>query len=64
MSRLAPPPAEEIKALAADHRTVAERANRVLKLAGEHEDEGSGAVASDRIEIHEKSAWMLSAHLG
>ncbi len=53
-----------IKELAADHRTVAERANQVLKLAGEHEDEGSGAVASDRIEIHEKSAWMLSAHLG
>ncbi len=53
-----------IKELAADHRTVAERANRVLKLAGEHEDEGSGAVASDRTEIHEKSAWMLAAHLG
>ncbi len=49
--------------LAQDHRTVAEQANRVLKLAGEHEDEGSSTVASDRIEIHEKAAWMLSAHL-
>lgn len=40
------------------------QANRVLKLTGEHEDEGASVVASDRIEIHEKAAWMLSAHLG
>ena len=59
-----PAASDMIKELAADHRTVAERANRVLKLAAEHEDEGSGAVASDRIETHEKAAWMLSAHLG
>jgi hypothetical protein len=28
------------------------------------EDEGTAAIASERIEIHEKAAWMLSAHLG
>jgi starvation-inducible DNA-binding protein len=49
--------------LAADHRLVAERANKVMKLAARHEDEGSAALASGRIEIHEKAAWMLSAHL-
>ncbi|MFN3712143.1 MAG: Dps family protein [Alcanivoracaceae bacterium] len=49
--------------LAADHRLVAERANTVMKLAARHEDEGSAALASGRIEIHEKAAWMLSAHL-
>ncbi|ASK35696.1 Dps family protein [Alloalcanivorax mobilis] len=53
-----------LSTLAEDHRTVAERANKVLKLAGQHEDEGSATIASDRIEIHEKAAWMLSAHLG
>lgn len=53
-----------LKDLARDHRTVAERANRVMKLAGEHEDEGTAALASARIEVHEKAAWMLSAHLG
>jgi len=36
----------------------------VLKLAAGHEDEGTAAIASERIEIHEKAAWMLSAHLG
>lgn len=50
--------------LAQDHRKVAERANHVMKLAGEHEDEGSAALANDRITVHEKAAWMLSAHLG
>ena len=59
-----PDATEMLKTLTADHRTVAERANKVLRLAGEHEDEGSAAIASDRIEIHEKAAWMLSAHLG
>jgi len=49
--------------LAADHRLVAERANKVMKLAAKHEDEGTAALASGRIEIHEKAAWMLSAHL-
>ena len=53
-----------LKTLTADHRIVAERANKVLKLAAGHEDEGTAAIASERIEIHEKAAWMLSAHLG
>ena len=58
-----PSASDMIRELTEDHRTVAEQANQVLKLAGEHEDEGSSTVASDRIEIHEKAAWMLSAHL-
>ncbi len=58
------PPAKNMLAnLAADHRLVAERANKVMKLAARHEDEGTAALASGRIEIHEKTAWMLSAHL-
>lgn len=49
--------------LARDHATVAERANKVLKLAQQHEDEGTAALAGTRIEIHEKTVWMLKAHL-
>lgn len=52
-----------IEQLTQDHRTVAERANKIMKLAGEYEDEGTAAIASERIEVHEKAAWMLSAHL-
>ena len=59
-----PDATEMLKTLTADHRIVAERANKVLKLAAGHEDEGTAAIASERIEIHEKAAWMLSAHLG
>ena len=58
-----PDATEMIRTLTADHRAVAERANKVMKLAGSHEDEGTAAMANDRIEIHEKAAWMLSAHL-
>ncbi|MDF1628579.1 MAG: DNA starvation/stationary phase protection protein [Alcanivoracaceae bacterium] len=58
-----PPAATMLANLASDHRLVAERANRVMKLAAKHEDEGTAALASARIEVHEKTAWMLSAHL-
>ena len=59
-----PDATEMLKTMTADNRIVAERANKVLKLAAGHEDEGTAAIASERIEIHEKAAWMLSAHLG
>ena len=59
------PDAEAMLAeLAADHRTVAEQADRVLRIAQEHKDEGTASLAGGRIEIHEKAVWMLSAHLG
>ena len=58
------PKAEEmVKNLAADHETVSQQAHRIVKLAGEVGDEGSVALASARIEVHEKAAWMLNAHL-
>ncbi|HAI24028.1 MAG TPA: DNA starvation/stationary phase protection protein, partial [Alcanivorax sp.] len=47
-----PDATEMLKTLTADHRIVAERANKVLKLAAGHEDEGTAAIASERIEIH------------
>ncbi|MBA3981341.1 MAG: DNA starvation/stationary phase protection protein [Alcanivorax sp.] len=59
------PDAEAMLAeLAADHRTVAEQADRVLRIAQDHKDEGTASLAGGRIEVHEKAVWMLSAHLG
>ena len=58
------PKAEEmVKNLARDHETVSQQAHRIVKLAGEIGDEGTVALASARIEVHEKAAWMLNAHL-
>lgn len=59
------PDAEAMLAeLAADHKLVAEQADRVLRVAQEHGDEGTASIAGDRIELHEKTVWMLTAHLG
>lgn len=59
------PDAEAMLAeLAADHRTVAEQADRTLRVAQDNRDEGTASLAGGRIEIHEKAVWMLSAHLG
>ncbi|KAF0810814.1 DNA-binding stress protein [Alcanivorax sp. S71-1-4] len=58
------PDAETMLAeLAADHKLVAEQADRVLRVAQEHSDEGTASIAGDRIELHEKTVWMLTAHL-
>lgn len=58
------PDAEAMLAeLAADHKLVAEQADRVLRVAQEHSDEGTSSIAGDRIELHEKTVWMLTAHL-
>ena len=52
-----------VQNLTDDHRKVAEQAHRIVRMASENGDEGSVALASGRIEVHEKSAWMLHAHL-
>ena len=53
-----------LKTLAEDNATVARRAHAVARAAAEVDDEGTVSLAGARIEIHEKNAWMLSAHLG
>ncbi|MCK0536732.1 Dps family protein [Alcanivorax quisquiliarum] len=50
--------------LAADHKLCAEQSDRVLRVAQEHNDEGTASLAGGRIELHEKTVWMLTAHLG
>ena len=43
------------------HEQVVRTARTVLKLAQESDDESSSALVSDRMRIHEKTAWMLRA---
>ena len=41
------------------HEQVVKTCRNVLKLAQQGEDESSASLASDRMRIHEKTAWML-----
>lgn len=52
---------EMVKILAADHRIVLDSLNKTLKAAQEAGDEGTVALVSERISIHEKTAWMLDS---
>jgi starvation-inducible DNA-binding protein len=49
--------------LAEDHQTVAAAAAAVIRLADEAGDEPTAGMATDRQQIHEKSAWMLRSFL-
>lgn len=43
------------------HEQVVKTCRDVLKLANDADDESTSAMASDRMRIHEKTAWMLRA---
>lgn len=43
------------------HEQVVKTCRDVLKLANDADDESSSAMVSDRMRIHEKTAWMLRA---
>ncbi|QBZ83254.1 DNA protection during starvation protein 2 [Hydrogenovibrio crunogenus] len=43
------------------HEQVVKTAREVLKVAEEANDESSAALVSDRMRVHEKTAWMLRA---
>ena len=58
------PKAEEmIRQLASDHETVSRSAMAAFEKAGEYGDEATISVVTARLEIHQKAAWMLRAHL-
>ncbi|MBB1382780.1 DNA starvation/stationary phase protection protein, partial [Shewanella sp. SR41-2] len=40
---------------------VVKTSRQVLKLAQAADDESTAALVSDRMRIHEKTAWMLRA---
>ncbi|MFT5889259.1 MAG: starvation-inducible DNA-binding protein [Zhongshania sp.] len=43
------------------HEQVVKTCRRVLKVAQQAEDESTASLVSDRMRIHEKTAWMLRA---
>ncbi len=58
-----PKATEMVKQLARDQVTVAEVAREVLRAAEAVGDDASGDLAVQRIQVHEKNAWMLRSHL-
>jgi starvation-inducible DNA-binding protein len=54
---------EMVKILTRGHEQVVKTCREVLKVAQEANDESSVALISDRMRIHEKTAWMLRATL-
>ncbi|WP_226667146.1 Dps family protein [Microbulbifer aggregans] len=56
------PAAEEmVRILTQGHEQVIKTCREVLKAAQEGEDESTVALVSDRMRVHEKTAWMLRA---
>ena len=50
-----------IKALLQDHEQVARTAKTILPILEGANDEGTNSLLGDRIEYHEKVAWMLKS---
>lgn len=49
------------KILTKSHEQVVKTCRTALKVAQDSDDESSAALISDRMRIHEKTAWMLRA---
>lgn len=43
--------------------TLSKLGHEILKLAGEHEDEGTVTLISDMVTTQEKTTWMFKAYL-
>lgn len=52
---------EMVDRLTQGHEQVVRTAREVLSIAQDAEDESTAALVSDRMRIHEKTAWMLRA---
>ncbi len=50
---------EMVKQLVEGHETVVRTAREVLPVASDAGDEVTVSLLSDRMEVHEKTAWML-----
>jgi len=56
------PAAEEmVRILTQGHEQVVKTCREVLKIAQSGDDESTIALVSDRMSVHEKTAWMLRA---
>jgi starvation-inducible DNA-binding protein len=58
-----PEASEMIRLLTIGHEQIVKSCREVLKIAQDADDESSAALASDRMRVHEKTAWMLRALL-
>lgn len=56
-----PEAAAMVDILTKGHEQVVKTCREVLKMADEGNDESTLALVSDRMRIHEKTAWMLRA---
>ncbi len=54
-----PPAAEMVQLLTLGHEQVVRTCREVLKVAQDADDESTASLVSDRMRIHEKTAWML-----
>ena len=54
---------EMIRILVSDQEAVAECARHVIAAAEAIPDQASADLATRRLDIHEKNAWMLRSHL-
>lgn len=52
---------EMVEILTKSHEQVIKTAREVLKLAQDADDESTASLVSDRMRLHEKTAWMLRA---
>jgi len=52
-----------VRQLAEDQETVTGTLRQVITTAGEAHDHVTEHILADRMQVHEKNAWMLRAHL-
>ncbi|MEX0923767.1 MAG: Dps family protein [Rhodovibrionaceae bacterium] len=63
-TELVPKADEMVRQLAEDHEAVVRTARTVLHPAQEAEDEVTLGLLTDRMTVHEKTAWMLRSLAG
>jgi starvation-inducible DNA-binding protein len=56
-----PSSSDMVELLTKGHEQVIKTARQVLKVAQGADDESTASLVSDRMRIHEKTAWMLRA---
>ncbi len=54
---------EMIRILVSDQEVVASSARRVIEATEAANDQASADLATRRLDVHEKNAWMLRSHL-
>lgn len=56
-----PEASEMVRLLTHGHEQVVKTCRNVLSVAQDADDESTAALVSDRMRVHEKTAWMLRA---